>query len=197
MARLLPISTITRRGCAKFVGAAIFSAAFTSVITAPESIAAAGDKTKSGASLADATGFSTKVATSDMFEIESSKLAASKASSNDVKMFAQVMVEAHTKTTERLKRIAADDGFADRLPRSMDRKHAAMLDQLKGLSAAQFDRKYVEMQVTAHKDAVGVFDAYASKGTHPTLKQFARETVPDIRQHLEHAQGLSRKLQTA
>lgn len=186
-------SVITRRHCSRLIGAGIFSGAVLSAIS--EVGAATGQKTKSGSPLAEAKEFSDKAAVSDMFEVESGRLAAAKGAAGEVKSFGQMMVDAHTKTSAELKKIAADEGFADTLPKTIDGKHAGLLQQLKDLSGAQFDRRYVTMQVDAHKQAAALFDTYASKGRNPALKQFAAKTLVDIKKHLEHAQSLARKLQ--
>jgi putative membrane protein len=186
-------SIFTRRHCTRLIGAGIFSGAVLSTISGVG--AASGQKTKSGSPLADAAEFSGKAAVSDMFEVESGKLAVSKAAAGEVKSFGQMMIDAHTKTSAELQKIAADEGFASSLPKALDSKHAGLLQQLKDLSGAPFDRRYVTMQVDAHKQAAALFDAYAAKGANPALKQFAAKTVVDIKKHLEHAQSLARKLQ--
>lgn len=141
--------------------------------------------------------FVKEVAISDMFEIESSKLAASKSTNAEIKKFAQEMIAAHTKTTEQLKSIASTEGFVGELPKEMDQKHAKMVGELKGLSGAKFDRKYVELQVAAHKEAASLFDSYASQGKNAKLKQFAADTAPVIKTHLDHAQMLGKQIPTS
>ena len=51
-------------------------------------------------------GFVQNAATSDMYEIEAGKIAIQKAQSDTVKTFGQMMVDAHSKTTEELKDVA-------------------------------------------------------------------------------------------
>ena len=50
-----------------------------------------------------------KVAISDMYEVEASKLALEKSSNSAIRQFAQEMVDDHTKTAEELKSIGAEN----------------------------------------------------------------------------------------
>jgi putative membrane protein len=169
------------------------------LIAAVDPIAQAANqaKTKTGTSQTEATTFAKQAAIGDMFEVESSKLAAQKAANANVKQFAQEMIEAHTKTTVQLKSIAEKEGFATELPKEMDKKHTKMLSDLQGLSGARFDRKYLELQVAAHREAATLFDSYAAKGKNGALKQFAADTVTTIKQHLDHAQMIAKGTPTS
>jgi putative membrane protein len=163
----------------------------------PMALAASEAKTKSGTSLSEVGEFAKKAAIGDMFEIESSKLAASKSANADVKQFAQDMVTAHTKTTATVKSLATQENITAELPKEMDRTHAKMLSDLKSLSGARFDRKYVELQVAAHKEAASTFDSYAMKGQNAAFKKFAADTAPVIKTHLDHAQMLGKSVPTS
>lgn len=163
----------------------------------PVVLAANEAKTKSGTGLSEAASFVMQAAIGDIFEIESGKLAATKAANRNVKQFAQDMVDAHTKTTEQMKSISDNEGMTADMPKEMDRKHAQMLSELKALSGARFDRKYVELQIAAHKDAVKLFDSYATKGKNAAFKQFAADTAPVIKAHLDHAQILGKSVPTS
>lgn len=128
------------------------------------------------------------------FEIESSKLAQDKASADDVKTFAALMIKDHTK---------AGEGFSAALDRSqttgsvtpaapaMLPEDQAMLDELKGLSGDEFQARYIEMQTQAHKKAVALFSAYANSGDDPALKEFAKATLPVLKMHEKHVKELA------
>jgi putative membrane protein len=128
--------------------------------------------------------FVKEVAISDMFEIESSKLAQSKGNAAN-KTFAAQMVTDHSKTTSELKAAATKAKLE--LPSAMDSSHQSKLDKLKGLSGADFDKQYVSDQQSAHKDAVNLFERYAKGGDNAELKAWAAKTVPDLKHHLEMA----------
>jgi putative membrane protein len=134
------------------------------------------------------------VAISDMFEIQSGQLANQKAQNDDVKSFGQEMVDDHTKTSEELKELVKDEEIKVELPGKLDNEHQAKLDKLNGLSGAQFDKIYMQMQVDAHEKAVALFEAYAAAGENDELKDWAEDTVSDLRDHLKEAKDINAKV---
>ena len=48
------------------------------------------------------------------------------------------------------------------------------------------------MQVSAHKDAVSLFERYSKDGDNPDLKAFASKTLPALKEHLQMAQNLDK-----
>jgi putative membrane protein len=130
------------------------------------------------------------VATSDMFEIESSKVALDKKISAD-KAFAQRMVHDHTQTTEQLNSLIKAHKVEAQLPAGLDDQHKEMLEKLRGESGADFSRDYNEMQLSGHKAAVALFEAYAKGGDNAALKSWAAKTLPHLQEHLALAEKLS------
>src|SRR5581483_9505444 len=80
---------------------------------------------------ADST-FAMKAAQGGMAEVKMGQLAEQKASSPEVKQFAQRMVTDHTKANSELKQAAAQDNIT--LPTSLDSKDQATYDKLSKLS---------------------------------------------------------------
>lgn len=138
--------------------------------------------------------FVNKVTVSDMFEVKSGKLAAKKAQHEDVKDFGEQMVDDHTETTEDLKELVKDENIKVDMPSKLDDKHQANLDKLKEASGAKFDTVYVPMQVLAHEQAVNLFQDYSKSGDNEALKEWAADTVPTLKEHLEEARDLNAEL---
>ena len=134
--------------------------------------------------------FVKKVAISDMFEVQSSKLALQKQPDVDTKPFAQKMTKDHTKTTNELTRLVRSGKVRAELPTALDGEHQGKLDQLKGLSGKDFDRAYDQAQLEGHQKAVALFEQYAQGGDNPQLKTWAAKTLPHLKQHLAMAQKL-------
>ena len=134
--------------------------------------------------------FVKEAAMSDMFEIESSKLAAQK-SDAPTKKFAEQMINDHTKTSTELKSTVAGDASAP-LPTTLDSSLQGKLDKLKGLDGPEFTKSYHDMQVSAHKDAVSLFERYAKGGDNAKLKSWAATTLPHLQNHLDMAQALDK-----
>jgi putative membrane protein len=131
--------------------------------------------------------FVKQVAISDMFEIESSKLAQERAAAAS-KTFAARMVKDHTGTSTQLKAIATKAKLE--VPGAMDSSHQDKLDKLKGMQGADFDKEYDSMQIDAHKDAVDLFSRYSKSGDNKDLRAFASKTLPHLKEHLRMAQKL-------
>jgi putative membrane protein len=135
--------------------------------------------------------FVKEVAISDMFELESNKLAQQKGTAQD-KSFAQQMVTDHTKTTNELKDMVKSGKVKAELPTSLDSSHQSKLDKLKDQSGADFSSNFESYQVSAHKDAVSLFERYANGGDNSELKNWAAKTLPTLKHHLEMAQELGK-----
>jgi putative membrane protein len=135
--------------------------------------------------------FVTEAANSDMLEIDSSKLVLA---TNDagVKSFAQKMIDDHTATSKELKKIVADGKIDAPIPATMDKAHQSKLDKLKKEKGADLVKDYKSMQVSAHKDAVSLFQRYAKGGDNAELKTFASKTLPTLQDHLKMAEDLNK-----
>jgi putative membrane protein len=135
--------------------------------------------------------FVKEVAISDMFEIESNKLAQAKGNAAE-KSFASQMVTDHTKTSTELEALVSSGKVKAELPAALDSSHQSKLDKLKGESGQDFSSDFDSMQVSAHKDAVSLFERYAKGGENADLKNWAGKTLPALKHHLEMAQGLEK-----
>ncbi len=135
--------------------------------------------------------FVTEAANSDMLEIDSSKLAVDNGNAK-IKPFAEKMVSDHTATSSELKDLVGGGKTNVELPTSLDKTHQSKLDKLKGLKGADFVKQYEDMQVSAHKDAVSLFERYSKGGDNAALKAFAAKTLPHLQEHLTMAQNLKK-----
>jgi putative membrane protein len=136
--------------------------------------------------------FVKQVAISDMFEIESNKLGKEKGTAAQ-KAFAAQMITDHTKTSTELKGLVSSGKVKAELPTALDSSHQGKLDKLKEKSGDDFASDFNSMQVSAHKDAVSLFERYANGGDDPELKAWAAKTLPALQHHLEMAQQLDKK----
>jgi putative membrane protein len=136
--------------------------------------------------------FVTEAAISDMFEIQSSKQALDKVSDDATKKFARQMIVDHGKTTAKLEDLIDSGKVKAKPPTVLDNSHQSMLDKLKSLSGADFEKEYHDDQVKGHKDAVDLFKRYSKGATNPGLKQFAEAALPTIEHHLDMAQDLDK-----
>lgn len=154
--------------------------------TAPSGSAASAPQSapaRSGSVAAADRRFATKAAAAGLAEVNDANIALQKSSRQDVKAFAQRMVQDHTKANDQLKSIASAEGI--NLPTGESAADQKKTDALQNLSGAQFDRRYITGQRAAHKQAVALFSKESSSGKDSQLKSFAGQTLPTLQDHLK------------
>ena len=183
------IAALALAACGGNEGAANDAAA-----PANESNATADEAANAGESASSMAGadFAAAVAASDMYEIESGRLASEKASSADLKAFGQKLVTDHQKSTADLKTAAADARPAVAVMPALNPEQQQMLDALRSASGAEFDRTFVDQQKQAHQRALDLLQRYSAEGDVDALKTFAAKAAPVVRTHLEHVSGMNR-----
>jgi putative membrane protein len=130
------------------------------------------------------TAYVEMAASSDMYEIQSSQIAMSRAQNPAMRNFAQMMISDHTNTSQQLMAAAQAAGLPPMTPRLLP-MHAEMLSRLQSLSGASFDREYSRQQLMAHQQALALHSNYASRGDTPALRVVAGSATPVVRRHLE------------
>ena len=134
--------------------------------------------------------FVKEAAMSDMLEIELAKIAQQKGNAEE-KKFAAMMVTDHTKTSTELKEMVPAD-LKSALPAALDDVSQKKLGKLRDAKPDDFAGEYEPMQVSAHKEAVSLFERYANGGDNAKLKDWAGRTLPALKHHLEMAQNLDK-----
>jgi putative membrane protein len=136
--------------------------------------------------------FVKEAAMSDMTEIASSKIGQERGNAEQ-KAFAGQMITDHTKTSSELKQLVSSGDVKAEIPAALDSSSQSKVDKLKNAKPDDFYSDFDSMQVSAHKDAVSLFERYAKGGDNPKLKDWATKTLPHLKHHLEMAQGLGKK----
>jgi putative membrane protein len=146
------------------------------------------DKAGGKLSRADAA-FLKQAAQNGHAEVESSKLAVTKAANTQVKGFAQQMVDDHTKANQELAALAASKGVE--VPNEPSVAQKAKMKVLSSADGANFDKRYADsMGVAAHQDTIKLFQKAASGANDPDVKAFASKTLSTLQHHLQMAQDL-------
>lgn len=141
------------------------------------------------AAMTTAPAFAQRAASSNMFEVQSSELAIRTSRNENVRAFAQHMIEDHTAAGERMKEAALGDGLATADMLMPD--HQSQLDNLAAVAVEDFDQSYLAAQLAAHEEAVLLFQGYASDGEEGALRDFAAETLPTLEMHRREVEALS------
>jgi putative membrane protein len=145
----------------------------------------------------DAAGYVEQTAISDQFEISAAQAALQKASTDEVRSFARMMIDDHTKAGERLAEAAKGQDLATSLPPSIDAPRSQLLQDLASATEQDFDRLYMRTQVEAHTAALKLQQDYSSFGANPALKAIATQRVPITKRHLDQAQTILDRLAKA
>jgi putative membrane protein len=127
-------------------------------------------------------------AASDLFEIQSGRMASERGQSAAVRQFGSMLVEHHSRTTAQLSAAATASGVMptpDLMP-----MQAQMMTELRGSTGAAFDQVFIRQQIQAHEMALALHSNYAARGDTPALRTVAGAAVPVVRQHLEQARTL-------
>ena len=138
------------------------------------------------------SGFMTEAAQGGMAEVELGRLAQKQAQNAEVKSFAQKMIQDHSNANTELKQLAAKKSVT--LPTDVGAMHKATMDKLSKLSGAEFDKAYIEGQVTDHLRSVALFQNQADNGPDAESKLLAAKNLPNLKMHLEMAQKINEKL---
>jgi putative membrane protein len=133
--------------------------------------------------------FLMEAAQGGMAEVELSRIALQKTENEEIRRFAQMMIDEHTAANAELEQIAASKNMA--MPTEMSKKHRDAMEKLNGLSGAEFDRAYMKQMVKDHQATVKLFEKQADRGTDADLKAFAAKTLPNLREHLRMARSMS------
>lgn len=139
--------------------------------------------------------FMADAAADGMAEVALGKLAAEKASQKEVKDFAKMMVDDHTKANAELKSLA--EKKAVKLPAEPKPAHKAVEARLARLSGAAFDKAYMAAMVKDHRKAVDMFTRQSNGAADDDLQAWATRTLPALKHHLEEAQERDRAVRAA
>ena len=125
--------------------------------------------------------FVRKAAIGGLAEVKSAELAKAKASSPEVKSFAEKMVQDHTKANQELERLAKQKGIT--LPTELDNQHQGEIDKVSKLSGNAFDKAYLRQQRAGHQQMMRLLEDEAKTGKDPDLKSFAAKTKKVVAEH--------------
>ena len=173
-------------GAGQGVGSAASSAA-----NATSSVA--GD-TGVGAPVLSDKAFVSKAISGNYNEIDASKMALQKSQNDQVKQYAQRMIDDHGKMLDSLHALAGQENvkFKDE-PTSDGKKMAKKLD---GLSGPEFDKAYVNGMVKDHKEDVQDFTAEINTGKDQPTKEAAQKNLPVIQEHLQMIQAIQKSMKS-
>jgi len=126
----------------------------------------------------------------DLYEIESARLALHKATSQQVKGLAEMILADHQRSTRQLGEAAAQASPPLAVAAVMSPDHQTGMDILRRTSGRAFDTTWLRQQVIAHTHAFDTAARYANTGEVPALRRHAAGTLEPIQRHLTRARSL-------
>jgi len=94
-----------------------------------------------------------KAAEAGHAEVQAARLAVSKSTNAQVKKFAQMLIDDHTKANAQLEQIASAKGV--KLPTEPSLMHKSKMQLMKMADGADFDKRFAEdMGVEAHRETI-------------------------------------------
>jgi putative membrane protein len=127
-----------------------------------------------------------------MFEVESGRLALSRTAPDEVTEMAQTIIRDHSQANQKLMEIAREKSVTVR--DEMSSEHTSILDRLRNASEEDFPMMFHDVQMQAHQDTIALFERCAKYCQDLEVRQYAAETLPALRQHLQHIHGMQATL---
>ncbi|MFC7513795.1 DUF4142 domain-containing protein [Herbaspirillum sp. GCM10030257] len=130
---------------------------------------------------------------SSLAEVEWAQVALERATDEDVRRFAQSMVDEHTAANARIATFSGDKELP--LPTAINPEQQAIAEDLARFSGADFDRAYMDVNVIAHAKAVRFARTQMTgDGRDVDVRGLARSLEPDLAGHLFRASELARNI---
>lgn len=136
--------------------------------------------------------------TANQIDIDYANIAKTKAKNPDVKKFAETMIHDHQSVLDQAVALAKKLNVT---PQDNPTTQALLAgsvtakDMLNSKTGADFDKAYVDNEVTYHKAAVDLVENTLIKdATNPELKSLLETALPIFKEHLGHAEMIQKEL---
>ncbi|MGV3460947.1 MAG: DUF4142 domain-containing protein [Flavobacterium sp.] len=131
-------------------------------------------------------------ATMDMKEVELGKLAQTKSANTEVKAYAKMLEEMHSKALADLKTTAAAKNIS--IPEAMPEKGQEAYADLNDKSGVDFDKAYIDKMIDGHEKAIEKMEKASEKAADADIRTWAANMLPTLRTHLDKAKAIKETL---
>jgi putative membrane protein len=148
------------------------------------------------------------IAIANMTEVELAKLVPDRSTDDEIKKFAQLMIDDHTRSLNSLRALATQHNIP--MPTGLDPRHMRLRDKLAKWHGNEFERNYVDTMIDEHEDMLDELDDRVDEKTLAeynadtadrlpeqsdnvvtfSLNEWAAAGDPIVRMHLEAARVL-------
>jgi putative membrane protein len=127
-----------------------------------------------------------------LYEIEASQHARQKATRNDVKELASLMIEDHAKLNESIKSLSTAKQVS--LQQGLTEDQLKQIKECQDKKGADYDEAYVKKLIKNHEEAIKMAEQAADKATDNEIRNLFSSTLPSFRHHLEIAMSIQDKM---
>ena len=136
--------------------------------------------------------FMMKAAMGGKSEISLGETALQQSTNDDIKEYAQMLIDDHTAAGAELMQLAESKNVM--LPTEMNSKHKKSITKLSSMSGGSFDKEFLKMVIKDHEKDIAMFKKEAAAGKDSEVKAFAAETLPTLEGHLAKAKSLMNEM---
>ena len=126
-----------------------------------------------------------------LMAVKASGLAISNSKNQQVIQFAKAMIDDHTRLTDELKELQADDSV--KVTDTLNAIHQQIIADLEQKKAAEFDKAYLEIIIAQHEQEMNHFKA-ATQVENLNVVEFAQKGILSLQAHLDSAKTISANL---
>ncbi len=136
--------------------------------------------------------FATKMVDCNRCELDLAKQAAKKASSADVRNYAQMLVEDHEKMSKDLKSFIADKKIG--IVTGTSKEHKEQLAELTKATGKDYDQKFLQTMIENHEKVLKTLKSCSKDSRDASVRDICEKSIPTIQKHLDEAKALQKKL---
>jgi putative membrane protein len=134
--------------------------------------------------------FVKKTVAGNLADVQLGQLTLQKSNNDQVKKFAQKMIDDHTRMNEQMGEIAKL--LHVEVPTEPSKKDKSLISKMQGLSGPAYDQAYLKDVVKEHKEDLSQLNMEVSNSQFLGVKNAASQTSKTISEHLEMAQKLAK-----
>jgi putative membrane protein len=136
----------------------------------------------------DSKEFIEKAVRGNIAEVKLGELAEKQATSDQVKTLGQTLQTDHGKALKASEALAKELGVS--VPKEPTEDGREIHERLAKMSGAAFDKAFVAAAVKDHEKDIELYTEQAEEGDNSQVVEYAKETLPVLKKHLDAARKL-------
>lgn len=127
-----------------------------------------------------------------MTEVKLSEVAVDKTLDQNVKTYAQQMLNEHEQLNTMIKDLAKRSNIE--ISDKLEDPNKRAVSDIKSDTDANFDRDYITRMLADHTRLVTLFEERSRNATDPQIRLFAQQQLPGMQAHLEQSRRLAQEI---